>query len=147
MCPLPPRSDFMRTRLQAISIVALSTLTFLLALVDSSLAANIAFTNTAGGSWEVTGNWSLGTTPTSADTALLTNNGTYTVNINDTTANTDPGGAGSWMTNANFYVGNLSGASTLLIDFTHAAKTFFVGGASSGYTSVGGFANQQGTRR
>ena len=135
----------MKTRLSTISIVALSTLTFFLALVDLTLAANDAFTNTVGGSWEVPGNWSLGATPTSADTALLTNNGTYTVNINDTTANTDPGGAGSWMTNANLYVGNLSGAPTLLIDFTNAAKTFFVGGASSGYTSVGGFANQQGT--
>src|SRR5690242_19078621 len=79
-----------------------------------STAANDAWTNTAGGSWEVSGNWSLGTTPTSADTAFLTNNGTYSVNINDTTANTDPGGAGSWMPNANLYVGSLSGLPTLL---------------------------------
>jgi T5SS/PEP-CTERM-associated repeat protein len=89
-------------------------------------AASLAYTNTAGGSWETANNWSSHTTPTIVDTASITNNGTYTVNLNDTTADTDPGGASSWLTVNNLTVGNGTGISTLLLNFTNTAKAFTI---------------------
>src|SRR5262245_34101960 len=118
----------MKTELHAYSRAVRLACTLVVWVITSivSQAANNAFTNTAGGAWETSGNWNLGTTPTSADTVYLTNNGTYTVYVSTNTADTDPGGAGSWMTNANLYVGNTTGQSTLLIDFTNANRTLFV---------------------
>jgi hypothetical protein len=45
-------------------------------------AAIITWTNTAGGNWTAAGNWSPNTVPGSADTAFITNGGTYTVTVN-----------------------------------------------------------------
>ncbi len=104
----------------------------------SAQAANNAYTNTAGGSWETAANWSLGTTPTGADAASVTNGGTYTIILDNTTANTDPGGAGSWLTVSNLTVGNVTGLSTLLLNFTNTAKAFTmtntieIGGTAAG---------------
>jgi hypothetical protein len=42
-------------------------------------AATISWTNTAGGNWNATNNWSPNTVPGAADTALITNAGTYAV--------------------------------------------------------------------
>src|ERR1051326_6532471 len=114
------------------SIVAL----LLAIVIPTAKAASLAYTNTAGGSWETAANWSSSATPTIADTASVTNNGTYTVTLDDTTANTDPGGAASWLTINSLNIGNATGKSTLLLDFTNTAKSLtvtnvvFLGGAS-----------------
>lgn len=114
-------------------------------LAPSSLpAAPNRWITPGDGSWEVATNWSSGFAPTNTDTIFLTNTGPYTVFVNNTTADTDPG-AGGWMTNTDLFVGSTVGSPTLLVDFTNAARTFVVGGASSGYTAIGGFANHQGT--
>jgi hypothetical protein len=44
-------------------------------------AADIVWTNTAGGNWSVAGNWSPNQAPGTNDTAWITNNGTYTVTL------------------------------------------------------------------
>jgi hypothetical protein len=48
----------------------------------STHAAFITWTNTAGGNWSVTSNWSPNQVPASSDTAFITNTGTYTVTLN-----------------------------------------------------------------
>src|ERR1043166_659899 len=108
------------------SMVQLGLVWISILAISTARAANNAYTNTAGGSWETTNNWSLGTTPTALDAAFVTNNGTYTINLNDTTANTDPGGASSWLTVNNLTVGNATGVSTILLNFTNAAKALTV---------------------
>jgi len=105
-------------------------------------AANNIFTNTAGGSWEDANNWTGGS-PDSTDFILITNNGTYTVLLNNTTADTDPGGASSWLTISNLNLGNLTGLPTLLLDFTNTAKALTVGVPGSGILNV---AHTTGTR-
>ena len=58
------------------------------ALLFVSLGANFSFattytwTNIAGGNWSQGANWSPTGPPTATDTAIVTNNGTYTVTIN-----------------------------------------------------------------
>jgi len=47
-------------------------------------AATIQWTNTLGGNWNVALNWSPNVTPASADIAVITNDGTYTINLNVT---------------------------------------------------------------
>ncbi|HXG47914.1 MAG TPA: hypothetical protein VNO52_09835, partial [Methylomirabilota bacterium] len=55
----------------------------ILALAGPSLpAATLVWTNTAGGAWNVAGNWSPNAVPAAADTAFITNAGTYTVTVN-----------------------------------------------------------------
>ena len=48
----------------------------------SGWAADIVWTNTAGGNWSSTNNWSPNQVPGASDTAWITNNGTYTVTLN-----------------------------------------------------------------
>ena len=50
--------------------------------VGSLPAATVVWTNTAGGFWSVATNWSPNTVPAAADTAFLTNSGTYTITAN-----------------------------------------------------------------
>lgn len=45
-------------------------------------ATTLVWTNTAGGHWNATNNWSPNQMPGAADTVLITNDGTYTVTIN-----------------------------------------------------------------
>src|SRR5437867_1236488 len=45
-------------------------------------AADLVWTNTAGGNWSVAANWSPNQAPSTNDTAWITNNGTYTVTVN-----------------------------------------------------------------
>jgi len=70
---------------------------FLLALsVWSATGANISWTNTSGGNWNVAANWDSGTVPGANDNAFVTNNGSYTVTIDtDTSINTLTVGGGS----------------------------------------------------
>ena len=48
-------------------------------------AAQIVWTNTAGGNWNVAANWSPNQVPGSADDAVITASGTYTVTLNIST--------------------------------------------------------------
>ncbi|MGA3265740.1 MAG: hypothetical protein ABSE16_02840 [Verrucomicrobiota bacterium] len=48
----------------------------------STHAAIITWTNTAGGNWSLTNNWSPNQVPASSDTAVITNAGNYTVTLN-----------------------------------------------------------------
>ena len=61
----------------------------------ASSAAVITWTNTSNGNWNITNNWSPHQTPSTNDTALITNAGTYTVtlNINPTIAGLVLGGS------------------------------------------------------
>src|SRR3954465_6314917 len=79
-------------------------------------AADIVWTNLAGGTWGTAVNWSPNQVPTSADTAWITNNGTYTV-----TQNVVAGAA------ANLVLGGTSGTQTL----NHTAGTFALGDGGS----------------
>ena len=54
-------------------------------LSGSVEAAQIVWTNTSGGYWNVATNWSPNQVPTSADDALITASGTYTVTLNTST--------------------------------------------------------------
>lgn len=69
-------------------------------------AATIVWTNTAGGNWNATNNWSPNQVPTAADEAVITNAGSYTVTLN---ANA---------TVASLQLGAVSGTQTL-----HCATT------------------------
>ena len=44
-------------------------------------AADIVWTNTAGGNWSVAANWSPNQAPSTNDIAWITNNGIYTVTL------------------------------------------------------------------
>ncbi len=48
-------------------------------------AAQIVWTNTAGGNWNVAANWNPNQVPTSADDAVITASGTYAVTLNTST--------------------------------------------------------------
>ena len=67
----------------------------------SSPAADIVWTNTAGGNWSVANNWLPHQIPGVSDNAWMTNNGTYTISLSVTT------------TVANLTLGGASGVQTL----------------------------------
>jgi hypothetical protein len=75
-------------------------------------AADIVWTNTAGGNWNVAANWFPNQVPTASDTAWITNNGIYTVTLNVSTNI-----AGLWL-------GGTSGTQML----SHATYTLTVSG-------------------
>lgn len=89
------------------------TVAALLLAAASSSAATIAWTNTAGGNWNVVANWSPNQLPVSNDVVEITTPGTYTV-----TLNTSP-------TIAGLLVGGASGTQTL----SQAANTLTLHGA------------------
>src|ERR1039457_5045466 len=51
-------------------------------ILFSAQGATITWTNTSGGSWSVTNNWSPHQVPGAADTALITTSGNYTITLN-----------------------------------------------------------------
>ncbi|HUD47110.1 MAG TPA: hypothetical protein VMR33_09785 [Candidatus Baltobacteraceae bacterium] len=57
---------------------------FLLYSAPPVWAATITWNNSAGGNWNVAGNWSPNQVPGAGDTATITAAGTYIVNISDT---------------------------------------------------------------
>src|ERR1017187_4963812 len=57
--------------------IAMITCTF--ALFLSANAADLVWTNTAGGDWNVAANWSPAQVPGSGDYVIITNGGAYTV--------------------------------------------------------------------
>ena len=52
------------------------------AAVASLSAADILWTNSAGGNWHVAANWNPNQVPAAGDTAFITNRGDYTVILN-----------------------------------------------------------------
>jgi hypothetical protein len=72
-------------------------------LCAAAPAADIVWTNTAGGNWNVAANWSPNQVPTASDTAWITNNGTYTVTLDTSAivASLALGGAGGQQTLVN----------------------------------------------
>lgn len=108
-----------------------TALSLLLALSAPVPAAVLNWTNQAGGSWEVAGNWSPNTTPNITN-RLDIDTGSYTVVIDDTTADTDPGGAASWLAAFNTAAGGLilgsaANSPTLLINYTNTSKSLLIG--------------------
>src|SRR4051794_9746716 len=79
-------------------------------------AADIVWTNTLGGTWGTAVNWSPNQVPTSADTAWITNNGTYTVTQNVAAAAA-----------ANLVLGGTSGTQT----FNDSSGIFALGDGGS----------------
>ena len=76
--------------------------------VTVSTGCTDSWTNTAGGSWSVGSNWSLGTPPGSSDNACITLSGTYTVTF------------GGSATVRSLQVGATSGTQTLQLGSTCA---------------------------
>src|ERR1039458_9235454 len=91
-------------------------LVVLCAAAHSIHAANIVWTNTAGGNWSVTANWNPNQVPAASDTAVITTDGDYTVTL-DVSA-----------TVGGLVLGTTSGSSTqtFLID----GQTFTLDGQS-----------------
>jgi hypothetical protein len=84
-------------------------------------AADIVWTNLAGGAWATALNWNPNQVPSGSDTAWITNNGTYTVTVS---ANA---------TATNLVLGGTSGTQTI----NHTAGTFtLTNGASSSLNGV-----------
>ncbi len=54
---------------------------FVFTLVGTLDAAQINWTNTAGGNWSVAANWSPNQVPSSTDQVTITNPGNYTINL------------------------------------------------------------------
>ena len=92
-------------------------LVFLLLALGASLAqaATVTWTNTGGGNWNTAANWSPNKVPAAADTALITQPGTYTVKL-DTSA-----------TIASLTLGDGSGQQR----FTNSANTLTVSGSAT----------------
>jgi hypothetical protein len=83
--------------------LGLITLAFSIMAIFQAHAATIAWTNLSGGEWNLAANWEPNQVPATGDTAIITNNGTYTV-----TLNASP-------TLASLTLGGASGTQTLLI--------------------------------
>ena len=79
----------------------------LTALPAAASGCTDTWTNTAGGSWFIGANWSKGTVPTSTDEACVTESGTYTVSMTETS------GSGT-VTLKSLTVGAASGKQTLI---------------------------------
>lgn len=109
----------------------------LLAAPPAVHAVARAWVGGAGSSWETAGNWSPSGSPTNTDSISITGGaGPYTVNIDDTTANT--GDSNTWLTVNSLTIGP-SGGGTLLINYTNPTKVFRSDGQISlGYGSVAG---------
>ncbi len=96
------------------------------ALSPGLSAADFVWTNSAGGNWSGTNNWRSHQVPGSGDNVFLTNNGTYTVTLDNSA------------TLANLVLGGSSGAQTL----TNANQILTLNGLgtvnANGVLSLGG---------
>ena len=106
--------------------VSLFLILILLLIVPTSRAADIVWTNTAGGNWGTAANWNPNQVPGSADNAFITNSGTYTVTVS---ANASV---------ASFNLGGSSGTQSLTV----SGGTFTNNGAST--SSANGVLNLSG---
>src|SRR4051812_15066781 len=92
----------------------LKSLVAVVLLAGPVRAADIVWTNAAGGNWSVAANWNPNQVPGGADNALVTASGSYTVTLN------------SAATVASLQVGGGTGTKTLTV-----SSTLTVNGASS----------------
>jgi hypothetical protein len=121
--------------MKRITVIA-TTLSLLLAPVAPAPAISLNWTNQAGGSWESAGNWNPNVLPNPTNRVTIAN-GSYTVLINDTTADTDPGGASSWMTAVGTTVpaltlGQAGTSPTLLVNFTNTSRQLLLSSGTGG---------------
>lgn len=105
-----------------------------LAVAPETRAVDRYWTNSLSTVWEAPGNWNPNGSPTNPD-CIFINNAAHLVAINDTTADTDPGGADSWMTMSNLNLG----PGTLRVAFTNSTKKFRVVGWIARSSAVGVF--------
>src|ERR1051325_8508508 len=117
------------------------TASFLSLLSGVCSAAPNVWTNSGDGAWEGAANWSLGT-PSNTDSIFITYNGNYTVNINNTTA--DTGSTSTWMQVSSLAVGAAAGQPTLLIDFTNAARVLNLSSTGTGALNLGNASGRNG---
>src|ERR1043165_1347423 len=82
--------------------------------------AAAVWTNTAGGNWEDAGNWNPNVVPTN-QTVTINANGTYTVTVGSSAANTVPGS----FTNVEMDIQS-SGVGYPTVDFTYTNTNQFV---------------------
>jgi hypothetical protein len=87
----------------------------LLALNSVAHATTIIWTNTAGGDWSVAANWSPNQVPGSSDSALITNNGTYTLTMENLTVGNVTLGGGSGQQILDWNSGSLAAGSVLTV--------------------------------
>jgi hypothetical protein len=71
----------MKPRLTSVLASKIPLLLSLLLPLVPARAATSVWTNTAGGNWSVTNNWSPNNVPAAGDTVFITNAGTYTVTV------------------------------------------------------------------
>jgi len=88
----------------------------ILQFAGAALGADIVWTNITGGNFATAGNWNPNQVPAAADTAWITNDGTYTVTINTSA------------TIASLMLGGSSGTQTL----SHVSGTLTLTGSSVG---------------
>ncbi|HUZ07500.1 MAG TPA: hypothetical protein VMV89_08420, partial [Candidatus Paceibacterota bacterium] len=94
----------------------MSAVLALLAIPSAAHAATLTWTNTSGGNWSDTNNWSPHQIPTNTDTVLINLPGTYVVNYDFTNIPTGPNG--NSFTNLTLGAGiNAGGTQTLLASF------------------------------
>ncbi len=101
------------------------------ALAASASAATLTWTNASGGLWQDAGNWSPNSTARSTNNVLITNAGPVTVVVDDTTADSDPGGATSWMLLGSGNASQIGGGNALLVNFTNASKALVFSNAGN----------------
>jgi hypothetical protein len=114
----------------AIRIASSLLATMVLAMIFGALTALPAaasgctdtFTNTAGGSWFTPSNWNKGTVPTSSDEVCITEPGTYTVSMTQTS------GTGT-VTVKSLTLGAATGKQTLIEGATFSLDAAFTASA------------------
>lgn len=78
--------EIMLARVQLVRLPIQYGLSLLMAVLGilpiRSYSATIQWTNSAGGFWGISNNWSPNVVPSSADTAVITNDGNYAVTLN-----------------------------------------------------------------
>ncbi len=97
-------------------------------------AADIVWTNLAGGNWNIPANWSPNTVSTAADNVFITNSGTYTVTISTSAAA------------ASLVTGGTSGTNTLALNSGALEITgLLLLGERTRFSATGGSLNLAGT--
>ena len=79
----------MKIRTSPLLIPPSVLLVLLTMAVSSSPAATLVWTNTTGGTWSTADNWNPNQVPSDEDTAVITQAGTYTVDLNSSPIVTD----------------------------------------------------------
>ncbi len=111
-----------------------------LATTMATFAAINNWNDPETGSWGVGGNWSGGV-PQASDDILIEASGTYTVSVDDATADPALG-----MAVNSLRVGTVAGMPELAVDFTNALRTLTVGAGTTGTAGTLGVGTVAGTR-